>query len=401
VEVVEAPFSERAVQDELERIRTERLERGEFEQAAQSCEALIQKFPESKWVGNAFLMTARCYHELGRGDDEARTLEAFLAAFPQHVQAVTIRRALEELQRRYEEQVQDGAHPAALRDVEGRLQRLYEGLHDLKQRQEHLEDLSRAVSSLADQVDELKAKAQLLAADIEGESGEPTVLELVNALIQDLRTEVDTQRKRTDARLVAMNSSVDELKTRFKAAMRVLWAAVAAALVAFGILIGAFFQSEPPASKSRQVSKERAVRTTAVRVKIVPRKTRPASVPRDEAVAARKNASLPQAQVASPPRSDVKPAGKPEAKPAPAPAPASAKPTKTPAPAKQAAAPTQPAARAYTVKPGDTLWGICTKVLGNTRSVDKVIAMNGLKGPDYNLRPGQTLHLPTAQTPSR
>lgn len=397
MEVVEAQFSERAVQDELERIRTEHLEHGDYKQGARLCEALIQKYPESKWAGNAYLMAARCHHELGRTDEEAHTLEAFLNAFPQHVQAVTVRRALEDLQRRYEQQVHDGEHPVALRDVEGRLQRLYEGLHDLKQRQEHLEELSRSVSSLAGQVDDLKAKAQLLAADLEGESGEPTVLELVNALIQDLRMEVDTQRKRTDARLAAMSSTIEDLKLRFKGSTRVLWASVAAALVAFAMLIGAMYVLQPPALP--RVPKKHAARRPAVRARIVPRPA-PAAVAPLAGQARRR--VMPAAKKARPaPQVEI-----PPAKPEPVAAPPPSKIEKAEKPAKVAKQPVQPAPkpaqttpRAYKVKSGDTLYGICSKVLGNKGAVNQVIALNGLKGPDYSLRPGQVLRLPAAAKP--
>lgn len=392
MEIAEATFSERAVQDELERIRTQHFERGEYEQAAQACEGLIEKFPQSKWAGNAYLLAAHCYHELGRSADEARILENFLAAFPQHVQAVTVRKALEELQQRYEQRVRDGAHPAALKDVEGRLQRLYEGLHDLKQRQEHLEELSRSVALLAEQVDELKAKAQLLAADIGGESGEATVLELVNALIQDLRAEVDAQRKRMDARLVAVDATIEDLKARFKSATRVLWASMAAAFVAFAMLIGSIFQSH---SYEASRAEKRAAGPASVRVRIVPGRA-PATP------ATRVKATQPQEPSRRKPAVSAKPR---EAEPAAStrsarlkPQPASVAPPariqKDSKGAQGQAASPQPSTSAYTVKPGDTLWGICSKVLGNPRAVNEVAAMNGLKGPDASLRPGQVLRLP-------
>lgn len=59
--------------------------------------------------------------------------------------------------------------------------------------------------------------------------------------------------------------------------------------------------------------------------------------------------------------------------------------------------PAKEPAKSYTVKPGDTLWAICKRELGDGSKYPAVAAANGIKNPNL-IYPGQVISLEVIQT---
>jgi len=331
-------FSEQTVQTELDRIRSEHVEQGQVALAAAACERLATTHPESKWLGNVLLVAASCYRELGMSTEEVRSLETFLAACPQHVQAPMARHTLESL--KAADSLKASAQQA-VQDLEQALAQL---------RADH-EQLAAAVQALAERVDDLTCSM--------AGPGAPSAAELAHAFAQDMNQEVGAQRERLEQRLAQLDRGPGRLS---RLTLGVAATALVCSLVALGLPPS---RLSAPAPAAVSAHRQTAVPKPAVRIT---RRERPAlAVPKP----------IPVAPM-------LAPAAKPEPPAQPAPA---------PKPAAQSATLARPAADSYVVQPGDTLWSIGARTLGNGKAGERIAAANGLE-PPYRLHPGQTLRLP-------
>ena len=326
-------FSEETVQAELDRIRTEHVEQGQFALAAAACERLAAAHAESKWLGNILLVAASCYRELGMTAEEIAALDTFLSACPQHVQAPMARHTLESL--KVTDSLKESAHQA-VKVVEDALAQL---------RADH-EQLAATVQALAERVDDLTCSM--------GDPAAPTAAELAHALAQDMNQEVAAQRERLEQGLAQLDRSPGRLS-------RLTLGAAAAALVCSLLALGLPLARPPaPAPAAVPVHRQAAVKPSMRITRTYPAPVTHAVVP----------ATKPQ------PPAPAKPEPRPETK-------ASA----------SSAVPSAPAADSYVVQPGDTLWSIGARTLGNGKTAQRIATANGLAAP-YRLQPGQTLRIP-------
>jgi len=266
-------FSEQEVQQRVERIGRDLVEKELYAEAIEEYKELVRAYPGSRWAANALMGIAECFHHLGQTDEELSTLEAIAEQFPDHVVA---KRA-----------------QAALRLLRG----------------------SEAAETPA-------------AAP---------------------RQEVTTA--------TAFSRQVNSLRLSFLRYSMVGWF-LSAVLVAVVFVLWRGMALREHTTQTEMEGINRRVEEMDARVDDL------------------------QAVVRG---------GTPVVAPAPAPEPSE------PEPAEVAPAPPRPApppqARTYTVKPGDNLWGIAKRQLGDGRRVNEIAELNGLQEP-YRIQVGDKLKLP-------
>ena len=80
-------FSEQEVQQRVEHIGRDLVEKELYAEAIEEYKELIRAYPQSRWAANALMGIAECFHHLGQSDEELQTLEAIAEQFPDHVTA--------------------------------------------------------------------------------------------------------------------------------------------------------------------------------------------------------------------------------------------------------------------------------------------------------------------------
>jgi nucleoid-associated protein YgaU len=386
-------FSEQDVQAELERIAAEHVQRNEWDAAAAACEQLAADYPESKWLGNALLMAAACYRELGQPAGEMRALERFLASCPDHPQAPAARRALQTLQAREGMHGVAAEHSAAIESLEKRVGAVIEAIESVKQSQSTVEQLSAAVDHLTRRLEEIDSTGSSVLSSTIGGGAQPTTIELLNAVVQDVNAETEAQRQRMETRLGELDRRIAEVSGRsvlIRSARNMATAALLGSLLSLMVIIdlydnvqgGSGPRTLQPAHMARALPVHPSHKTPSGPGKAIARvviDTVAAQDPRLQTatpVPQTKHA-LPQSppQVSTANHDDGSKRLDPKLA------------------LRAASRPPAPRFHFYTVKPSDTLWGICKKEVGSGKALEKIAAINGLS-PPYNLRPGRTLRFP-------
>ena len=391
---VETYFAEESVQAELQRIRTEHFRREQYEEAAAACERLAADYAESKWLGEVLLLQAACYRELARPEDEMRALERFVAECPNHPQSSAARRALETLQAGHSMQAAAADRSAHIESLEKRVQALADTMESMGGKQAALDhQLSVAVARLTERVQDLDSRERALTLAADSDGAVPTAIELMNAVVQDMRAENEAQWQKMASQLHEMEKRLGEV-ARHKSVLTPLKAMVASALLAslLSVMIGIAVYDDVRGGVMRAALVQGVPRQGAGLASRVVKAARAQKLSAPKVVIARIVAPKPRLHAAGEPgtagRSTIKSSAAPNTHPAAAKHP----PARRPA-VQEASQPSKRTGGVYVVKPGDTLWSVSKNALGNGKAVERIAAINGL-APPYNVRPGQRLRLP-------
>jgi len=385
-------FSEQQVQAELERIVAEHVQRNQYDAAAAQCEQLAADYPDSKWLGNILLLGASCYKEIGRPDDEMLMLERFMAACPQHPQASSVRRALDTLQARDRAQATADGQSAVIESLQKKIQSLTTALEAIRENQPRLDNLSAAVGRLTQRVADLDSKAGALFPDASSDGSRPTIIELMNAMVQDTRTEAEVRWRKLEESLSEIDRTIVRAKGRetdFRSAKNMAAAALVGSLLSLAVGVCLYDDIQgtaflPASRRARVAASTRSARPAKrppARVRAVPRVVITATTPPKPGPQATRRVPSTKRQPTAPVAASTAPRSA-----------AASRPVEQ-HPPQAAPRRAEPAFRTYTVKPGETLWSIAKTATGSGKAVDKIAALNGLS-PPYNVRSGQKIRLP-------
>jgi nucleoid-associated protein YgaU len=379
-------FSEQQVQAELERIVAEHIQRNQYDAAAAQCEQLAADYPESKWLGNILLLAASCYKELCRADDEMRILERFMTACPQHSQAASVGRALERLQAHNRAQADAGEQSAALALLQQRVRSLATALHS------KLDHLSGAVAGMSERVENLDSRTSAICPNATSDGSQPTIIELMDAMVQDTRAEVEARWQKMEDRLRQIDRAIARVTNRRmdpRSTKNMAAAALVGSLLSLAVGVALYDDIQGGAfpAAPRHVRVAASTRSTGLakrppaRVRAAPRVVITATTPPKPRLQTAQRVPSTKQQVAAPVAASAAPRS-----------PAAARPVEQ-HPPQAAPRRAEPAFRTYTVKPGETLWSIAKSATGSGKAVEKIAALNGLS-PPYNVRSGQKIRLP-------
>jgi len=382
-------FSEQEVQEELERIAGEHVQRKQYDIAVAAYERLAAEYPESKWLGNTLLLAALCYRELAQPERETEILQRFLVECPDHPQTPAVHRALERVNAPYSEQVPTGDFAAVIEQLQGRVTAVSAALQQMQKDQSRVEQVAMTVDHLSKRLGalELSEIGGLLGAAPEG--AEVTPIEMLGSVVQDLSAEAEALRQRVDNSLKALTREIAEFRaqsrlTRFSwtfAGVAVFISLISLILVMATLNLSTSKRTQTAAQPTRALRAQTAYLAaerpglerslpggTALKV----------ATPKAAARSALKNGLDEQATLAKSEKRNL----------------SKTNPPLRPPTAKTAKL-SEKRGSVYTVKAGDTLWEICKKQTGSAspKTLDKIAALNNLS-PPYDLREGDSLRLP-------
>jgi len=383
-------FSEQEVQEELERIAGEHVQRKQYDIAVAAYERLAAEYPESKWLGNILLLAALCYRELAQPERETEILQRFLVECPDHPQTPAVHRALERVSPHYSAQVvPTGEIAAVIEQLQGRVAAVSAALQQMQENSSQVEQVAKSVDQLSRRIAaiEVAAPAGLISDSPEGTEVSPN--EMLGSVVQDLSVEAEALRQRVDNSLEALTREIAEFRAQSRLT-RFSWTfagvAVLVSLLSLIFVVGSqegfLFKRTQTAAQPTRALRAQAAYPSAKR----PGAKRPlpgvtaakVTMPKAAARSAHKNGlEVPSTQVKAGSQSLSKTK--------------SSVPPQLPKAAKLSAQ----HVTIYTVKSGDTLWEICKKQTGSAspKTLDKIAALNNLS-PPYDLREGDSLRLP-------
>jgi nucleoid-associated protein YgaU len=382
-------FSEQEVQEELERIAGEHVQRKQYDIAVAAYERLAAEYPESKWLGNILLLAALCYRELAQPERETEILQRFLVQCPNHPQTPAAQRALERVNVHYSEQVPTGDFAAVIEQLQGRVAAVSAALQQLQEKSSQVDQVAKSVDQLSKRIAaiEVAAPAGLLSDSPEGTEVSPN--EMLGSVVQDLSAEAEALRQRVDNSLEALTREIAEFREQ-SGLTRFSWTfagvAVLVSLLSLIFVVGSqegfLFKRTQTAAQPTRALRAQAAYLAAERPGLersLPGVTAlKVAAPKTAARSANKNdLAVPSTQVKARSKSlsKTKSSVHPELP--------------------KAARLSEKRVTVYTVKSGDTLWEICKKQTGSAspKTLDKIAALNNLS-PPYALRAGDSLRLP-------